>query len=279
MLRIMTNNIWWCDSNQPAWEKNGEDCSAKARAGGFVRVYSELSPDVIGLQEASAKMLRIMAADMQKSGIRYSILWGADTPIMYKSDLLEVVESEFAYYDEKIDGFEGSFNNDNTKSYNIAVFRIKESGKLFVFATTHLWWKSSNPKSQSYQAHSDEARAIQLKLLMSKVDALAQKYGCPSVILGDLNAYYESLAVSAALDNQYLHGHDIAVEYADDTNGYHYCFGDGYKGYEPRAFKEGIDHILIKGAEEGAVRRFDRYYPDYYMPLSDHFPAYIDVEF
>lgn len=275
----MTNNIWWCDSNQPEWEKNGEDCSAAARAGGFVRVYSELSPDVIGLQEASAKMLRIMAADMQKSGIRYSILWGADTPIMYKSDLLEVVDTEFAYYDEKIEGLEGRFNNDKTKSYTIAVFRIKESGKLFVFATTHLWWKSSNPKSRSYQPGSDEARAIQLKLLMSRVDALAEKYGCPSVIVGDLNASYESLAVSAAFENGYLHGHDVAVEYADDTNGYHYCFADGYRGYDPRAFKEGIDHILIKGAENDAVRRFERYYPDYYMPLSDHFPAYIDVEF
>ena len=47
MLRLMSNNIWWCDSNQPAWEAIGEDCSAAARAKGFARVYSELCPDVI----------------------------------------------------------------------------------------------------------------------------------------------------------------------------------------------------------------------------------------
>ena len=279
MLRIMTNNIWWCDSNQPAWEKNGEDCSAKARAGGFVRVYSELSPDVIGLQEASAKMVAELVGNMQSWNERYSVLWGGDTPIMYKPQRLELIDSDFAYYDEHIDGFEGKFNNDKTKSYTIAVFREKDSGKIFVFATTHLWWKSSNPKSSSFQPYSDEARAYQLRYLISKVEYFVNKYSCPSVIVGDLNANYDSLALKEAFDSGYSHAHDIATEYANDKNGYHYCFADGYRGYEPLEFKRGIDHILIKGEQNGAIKRFDRYSPDYYMPLSDHFPAYIDVDF
>jgi 5-methyltetrahydrofolate--homocysteine methyltransferase len=44
-------------------------------------------------------------------------------------------------------------------------------------------------------------------------------------------------------------------------------------------FEEAIDHILIIGEEEGAIKRFERYSPDYYFPISDHSPAYIDVEF
>ena len=40
----------------------------------------------------------------------------------------------------------------------------------------------------------------------------------------------------------------------------------------------GIDHILISDAPEGFVRRFERYTPEYYMPLSDHFPVFADVE-
>ena len=279
MLRLMSNNIWWCDSNQPAWEAIGEDCSAAARAKGFARVYSELCPDVIGFQEVSAIMLRELVGAMQELGEKYAVLWGGDTPIMYRPNKLELIDSDFAYYDEHIDGFEGCFNNDKTKSYTVAVFKSKENGKAFVFATTHLWWKSSNPSSNSYQAHSNEARAYQISLLADVVERFAKKYGCPSVIVGDLNAGYGSMAIDAIFQKGYRHGHDIATEYADDTNGYHYCYGDGYRGYEPEAFERGIDHILFKGEREGAVSRFDRYYPEYYMPLSDHFPAFVDVEF
>lgn len=279
MLRLMSNNIWWCDENQPAWEKIGADCSARVRARGFVRVYTELCPDVIGFQEVSSVMLRELSKVMQEQGVGYSVLWGGDTPIMYRADKLELVDSTFAYYDEHIDGFEGKFNNDHTKSYTVAVFRIKESGRIFVFATTHLWWKSGNPASGSYQPHSDEARAYQLTLLSDIVKGFADKYSCPAVIVGDMNAGYNSLAVKAAFERGYLHAHDLATDYRDETNGDHYCYGDGYRGYEPRPFECGIDHILLSGAGEGSVKRFDRYYPEYYMPLSDHFPAYIDVEF
>ena len=31
-LRIMSNNIWWCDTNNAAWEAIGADCSAATRA-------------------------------------------------------------------------------------------------------------------------------------------------------------------------------------------------------------------------------------------------------
>ena len=279
MLRLMSNNIWWCDTNRPAWEAIGEDCSAKARSKGFARVYDELCPDVIGFQEVSAIMLRELVCSMQERGLNYAVLWGGDTPIMYRADKLELIDSTFAYYDEHIDGLEGCFNNDKTKSYTAAVFKSKEDKKTFVFATTHLWWKNNNPASKSYQPFSDEARAYQIGLLADVVDDLAKRYGCPSVIVGDLNAAYKSLALSCAFERGYRHGHDIAVEYADDTYGYHYCFDGGYKGYEPEPFERGIDHILLKGERDGAVRRFDRYYPEYYMPLSDHFPAFIDIEF
>ena len=41
---------------------------------------------------------------------------------------------------------------------------------------------------------------------------------------------------------------------------------------------DAIDHILVTGAEDGFVRRFERFSPDYYFPLSDHSPAFVDVE-
>jgi hypothetical protein len=43
-------------------------------------------------------------------------------------------------------------------------------------------------------------------------------------------------------------------------------------------FKKALDHIVISGEPEGAVKRFERYSPDYYFPISDHSMAFIDAE-
>ena len=40
----------------------------------------------------------------------------------------------------------------------------------------------------------------------------------------------------------------------------------------------GIDHILIKGREMLTINTFKRYSPEYYLPLSDHSPVFIDAE-
>ena len=106
------------------------------------------------------------------------------------------------------------------------------------------------------------------------------KYGnCPAVIVGDLNADYHAQVVQAAFAAGYVHGHDAAVEYANNEHGYHWCGKDGFVPYVPQPFDKGIDHILIKGAPEGFVRRFDRTTPEYYLPVSDHSPVWIDVEY
>ncbi|MBR5538280.1 MAG: endonuclease/exonuclease/phosphatase family protein [Clostridia bacterium] len=278
-LRIMSNNIWWIDNNSPAWEEKGENCSAEVRIPGFVRMYSETNPDVIGIQECSRKMVDLLMREISAKKLPYALAWGKDTPVLYRTDRFELVNTEFLIYPEKVQGYEGSFNNHLTKSYCIAVLRIKESGKLFIFASTHLWWMSSDPASKNYAQYSDEAREYQLKMLIDRVTELEKKYGCPSIIAGDMNTRYDSLALKAAFVRGYVHAHDVAAEYADETMGMHYCYGDRFdtKPYQ-KGFTESIDHILLRGFEDGFVRRFERFSPDYYMPLSDHFPVWIDVE-
>ncbi len=279
MLRIMTHNQWKNDDNLPAWVEQGKDCSAAVRMRGFTRVYAETLPDIIGGQEVSATMADLLIRYTAENGMRYALLWGRDTPILYRPDKLELVDSEFSLYPDEFPGHEGVFNNSQTKSYCIAVFRVKESGKLFIFASTHLWWKSGKPSSPDYQPYSDEARAYQISLLITRIDALQEKYACPAIIVGDLNADYQSLAVGAAFARGFVHAHDVATEYADETMGYHDCFAWGYhEYYRDTPFETAIDHILLRGMPEGAVKRFERFSPDYYLPLSDHSPAYIDLE-
>jgi len=273
----MSHNVWKCDRNQPEWAAKGEDCSATVRAKGMVRVYCDTLPDIIGCQEMSSVMADEIIRGLAEQGKRYALLWGRDTPILYRQSRLELLDSDFFLYPEEIPGLEGKFNNYGTKSWCIAVFRDKEDGKNLIFMTTHLWWKSSDPASINHQPGSDEARVHQLHLAINRLDAFYGKYPCPIVLAGDFNAEYPKPVVQAALRRGYTHAHDIATEFADPDWGYHYCFGDGYKPYTNAPFEKAIDHILVKAAAPGFVRRFERYTPAYYLPLSDHSPVFADV--
>lgn len=283
-IRLMSHNIWNCDKNSPDWEREGNDCSAEARVGGLLRVYRETAPDIIGCQEASARMADLLKDGFEESGDKYALIWGRFTPIIYRADKFELIDSEFGTYPETIEGYEGTFNDARSKSWNLGVFRVKESGSVFVFATTHLWWKQ-NPSSQAFsvgskfQEFSDEAREYQVNLLTKKIEEYRAKYNCPAVMVGDMNTDYRSKAIQSALKHGFRHAHDIATEYSEESVGYHNCFPWGFETkYFDTPFETAIDHILVIGENDGAVKRFERYSPDYYFPVSDHSAAYIDIE-
>ena len=279
-LRLLTNNVWCCWDNQPWWIERGMDCSSDARSEGISRVYEELLPDIIGWLEGDGKFQKHVPRILTEKGLKYNFVYGRLTPLMYNVSTLDLLETHHMVYPINAPGYEGEFNNNNTKSFTVGVFKVRASGKLIIFATTHLWWMSGIEGKGCYRPHSCEARAYQINLMLDVVEGLREKYNCPAVISGDLNDVYESPAVKAAMARGYRHAHDIATDFADERNGWHYCFPDGYDMYEePKPFKEGIDHILVKGEPEGFVKRFERYTPEWYMPVSDHFPAYIDVEF
>lgn len=283
-IRLMSHNVWNCDNNHPAWKENGEDCSAAARVSGLIQVYLDTKPDIIGGQEVSALMADLLKEGCRDVGLDYTLIWGRFTPILYRADKFELLDSVFTTYPEAIDGFEGSFNDVKSKAFNIGVFREKETGAVFLFATTHLWWMSSNiddmfSLGSGYQAGSDEAREYQVQMLAAQVTALQKKYNCPAVVVGDFNTDYRSKAMQYLLADGFRHAHDIAVEYAEESIGYHNCFPSGYdRFFSEKPFECAIDHIVVRGAREDAVKRFARYSPEYYYPISDHSPVYIDLE-
>lgn len=283
-IRLMTHNVWNKDNNSPAWAEKGEDCSAAARVGGLIRVYRETSPDVIGGQEVSPLMADLLKEGLSAVGKNYTLIWGRYTPILYRSDKLELIESEFATYPEKIPGFDGFFNDARSKSWNLGVFRIKANGEKFIFVTTHLWWKKSpnDPTTfgnDQYLLGSNEARKYQIASVLEKIEKYRQKYHCPAVLVGDMNCPYPSLAMQYVRSKGFRHAHDIANEYAEEAVGYHYCFSDGYETkYYDSPFESAIDHIYVIGEKKGAVKHFKRYSPEYYYSISDHSPAYIDIE-
>ena len=277
MLRIMSNNQWRRDENHPIWEERGEDCSAAAREKGFVQVYQETQPDIIGFQEVSPLMLDCMMRGLKDAGTPYAALWGRDTPILYRPEKLSLIDSAFGIYPAACPGYEGCFNNEDTKSWNIAVFEEKASGRRLIVCTTHLWWKDDDPASAYYQKGSNEARCYQLQLLIRELNRFQERYDAPAVLMGDLNCPYHSDPIRLAKEAGFVHANDLAEDYAYPYHGYHACGDPGYKPYVPEPFENAIDHMLVRGSLR--VRRFDRYISDTYLPLSDHFPAMIDTEF
>ena len=150
--------------------------------------------------------------------------------------------------------------------------------------TTHLWWKRSPidgiPPSSFYQEGSDEAREIQAATVVAKIEEYRKKYCCPAVFVGDMNTGYDSKAMAYVRAQGFCHAHDIATVYAEETVGLHYCAPDGYdEKYIDQPFETAIDHIYVIGENRGAVKRFERYSPEYYLPISNHSPAYIDIDF
>ena len=276
-IRIMSHNLWKHDKNSPEWEKIGMSCSARSRAPGFVRVYKETQPDIIGMQESTDVMLDYILGGLAENNMKYGVLWGKDTPILYRQDKFELLEQDYFLYPEEFPGHEGVFNNGRTKSWCVAVFREKATQKAFAFMTTHIWWMSANPESGCYHPFSDEAREYQISLAIKRLRELMDKYSCPAILVGDMNGAYSTLPIQYALSNGFSHAHDIATEYADETRGIHCCnytkFGTSY--YEG-GFAMSIDHVLV--TEGIDVSRFDRHSPDYYFPLSDHSPVFVDLK-
>lgn len=280
---LMSNNQWKCDKNTQAWLDRGEDCSAEARVGGLVRAYLDVKPDVLALQEVSLHMADLMMEKIRRvefddgETIKYEYISGGDTPIAYRRDKLLLIESGFFRYSEDVPGYSGKYNNGETKSYCYGVFKGREDGKVFAVMSTHLWWKSSDPKSTHYLEGSDEARAYQILLASAKMDEIMAKYSCPGFIMGDFNANMSSPCLRSVQWAGWREVHDLAVGEYDNTRGHHPCGPGGYERVDMGNFEQAIDHIIVKNADGVKINSFKRLTDEYFDSVSDHYPLYIDV--
>jgi len=279
-MRILSNNIWKCDENQPAWAEKGEDCSAQGRVDGLVRAYLQAMPQVIALQECSEKMAMLLTERLRRAApdARYTLVTGGDTPLLYRAQELTPVATGFLRFPENIPGMEGCFNNFGTKSYAWGVFDQPATGKRLSVMSVHLWWMSSHPEDKDYYPRSNEARAWQIRLAMAEMQRVAVQYDCPALIAGDYNASVTSLCLDAVRAAGWQEVHDLATEEKDETRGHHNCYGWGYTHDEPGTFAQAIDHIILKAPCPVTVQRFCRIAPDWYDCISDHYPLYTDIQ-
>lgn len=272
-LRLMSQNMWNNTPNIPFWEEKGLDCSSATRMKGHIKVLSELMPDVLGGQEVNMDMQLDFKINCISENLPYTIIWGSMTPIIYRADKLELLDTEFFMYPKFVDGFEGEFNDFYSKNCNLAVFRCKEGGEVFIYVTTHLCYRKG--------AVNDVMRKMQIGMAIDLIEKYQNKYGkCPVFLMGDMNTGYHTDAIQYALnDRGFSHAHDIATEFAYEGVGYNGCTWTKIGEWLDEPFPEAIDHILVRNYENVNVKRFDRYTPDYYIYLSDHAPLFADIEF
>ena len=113
-LRLMFQNQWNFVENYYMWEEAGQSCSAEVRMRGHVRIMKELLPDVLGGQEVNSEMQRYLKFYCIDEGLPYTQIWGNYTPIIYRADKLNLLDSEYLVYPQRVEGYEGIYFDDIT---------------------------------------------------------------------------------------------------------------------------------------------------------------------
>ena len=163
------------------------------------------------------------------------------TPILYRKDLYEVVAAETFFYDSR-------WPKTNTKSLAWAVFRVKETGKLFGVINTHFAIISDSYDTEGYygekyynnvqgvQWRNDNARQV-----LETLEMMREGYGAelPVIFMGDLNCNMTSDAlrkISTELDES------SSVAITSKTTG----TGSSHTvGQPPSATARPIDYVFV----------------------------------
>ena len=278
-LRILDDNIWdYSKETIPeAWQKIGVDCRDAYRGPQFARLVSDYMPDVFGFQEYSKHMHDVFYPLVQKKG--YVIAWesGADwnnTPIFYNSETIELLYSNYMLYTPE------QWSNHGSKSFTSAVFKRKAGGQTFALLCTHLWWKSDK-----VQPGSTLARAAQVRLMMAEAEIIRAQYpGIPVFVMGDMNCEEATIPMQQFIQGGYVPCYKAATVYADNHNGHHICSPtDGYSTESRRKGPDratgAIDHLFVYDpARKAEVKVFECIMEEYTVPLTDHYPNFLDIK-
>ena len=230
-LRILADNIWDYsrDDIPEAWRLIGEDPRDDVRAPQFAQLVRAFMPDVLDLQEYSLHMHQRFYPLIRRYGYRIAYEgeepWN-NTPIFYNPETVELVDVNYVLYAPSC------WSNIGSKSYTSAVFRKKDTGRLFAVVNTHLWWKS-----EAAQPGSTYARAAQVRLMMAEAEVLKNKYGCTIFVTGDMNAYEDSLPIRQFIEGGYTPCYKAATDATDNGNGHHICGPKDEPAPQPRPRK------------------------------------------
>ena len=188
------------------------------RTASAIAMLLDLQPDVVGLQEVSAKILALYQSNTDLMSI-YSIIGSGDDPkqsagsgeeglyILYKKDRFDLVSSgvkwlsdtpdtEHSFFQEAITGNDKGCEFYPRKVY-YAVLKDKTTNAKFAFCNTHL---SYNGKVEEYEYLGDTLRKLQAEKLVELINSDAMfDHTLPYAVVGDYNAKPNSDAYNAMM--------------------------------------------------------------------------------
>ncbi len=281
-LRLLVHNVWgWNeDTAMGVWSNTPVRYnSVQQRNLMMAEFYLDLDADVIALQEYTEHLMRTtdhcnISPIMENAG--YGQVYHSDTarnsatPIFYKKDKLELIESDV------IDWRSGPYAGcGGDKFMTVAVFKQKSDQKIFAVISVHFDYR---------HPEGDQNRINMAKDTVTMADAIRTKYnGCPVFIGGDMNCTTSDLP----FDEYIKAGYASVVNKAAETdkgcgnlggptwNEQKAMFITDYTGKGMGSSSSSIDHIVYKGSNVGFLK-YDFLTDSVAGSISDHLPHVLD---
>ena len=259
-IRVMSHNVW-CVTLSNRKELLQEN-------------FFRFKPDILCLQEVT--YILYDAGLLTPLLDEYELLhhkvdgYVNNTPLLYRKDRFELIESGWHLFDGK--------NNADTKSLTWAVLRDKNNGKHIGALSAHFWWEAKSEED-------DIARKYHAEQCIAFIKPICDKYNAPVVLGGDFNCKVGSLAYNHLIEEGGKDARNAALNGADLINTWHDFpeMDEVSRTYKSAAapigsFTDAIDHLIIFGYEKLKVDRFNVPVDEKILLSSDHCPIYFDAE-
>lgn len=260
-IRVMSHNVW---------------CVTLANRKELLQdTFLRMKPDILCLQEVT--YILYDAGLLTPLLDEYELLhhkvdgYVNNTPLLYKKDRFELVESGWHLFDGK--------NNADTKSLTWAVLKDKTNGEYVGAVSAHFWWEANG-------IEDDMARKYHAEQTLGFVNYIRHKYKAAVVLGGDFNCKIGSPAYNHLISEGGMDARLAAENERDMINTWHdFPVLDEteriYKTtFEPKgSHLEAIDHLIIFGKEKLSVDCFRVMREGDVLMSSDHCPIYFDAEY
>ena len=257
-VKIMTSNIWGDYFGNPVHPRADQLCN----------IYKKYAPDIIGFQEVTANWYASALFDELRKDYAFAGTEIADNtnfvPLAYKKHF-KLLAKGFEYHED---------TPDPTKGITWVVLEDSERCVRFAASNTHFWWVPGTEHDLIRVKNADQ--------LVSLMNHLHEKYGCPVFAFGDMNCTVDAEVFTVYKNNGIMHLYDIA-EIKDDISSHH---GDPQKGDDglyhgsktSDKHDRSIDHII--GLGDGFTVAEYRIITDQdALDATDHSPVVADIKF
>jgi len=251
-VRAMSFNVRYRNNNAD-WE-NGWD----HRKFAIPAMLDDVQPDVVGTQEITHDQLEYMDRECPTYAHVGLFREGGNTgecpSIFYNTQTTELVEWGGFWLSETPDTCSIGWDARYKRTAVWARMKMKDSGKEFIFLTTHL------------DHRGQEARVKGMDLILDRLAEINQRK-LPVAIVGDLNSMLDNEAL-ARIQKEMKDARSTAV-YSDTKYTFN-GFGKSWTGV--------IDHIFYKGFRKCTNYKVDTRKYLHINFISDHYPIWADFE-